>query len=48
MTIPVQFDEQPIELRKAPEHAQDTEALLLDLGLEWERIAELKEAGAIS
>jgi crotonobetainyl-CoA:carnitine CoA-transferase CaiB-like acyl-CoA transferase len=48
VTSPVQFDEQPIALTKAPEHAQDTESLLLDLGLEWDRIAALKEGGAIS
>jgi crotonobetainyl-CoA:carnitine CoA-transferase CaiB-like acyl-CoA transferase len=48
VTSPVQFDEQPIELRKAPEHAQDTETLLLDLGVEWDRIAQLKERGAIA
>jgi crotonobetainyl-CoA:carnitine CoA-transferase CaiB-like acyl-CoA transferase len=48
VTSPVQFDEQPIELRKAPEHAQDTETLLLELGLEWDRIAALKQSGAIA
>ena len=48
VTSPVQFDEVPIELTKAPEHAQDTETVLLDMGLEWERIEKLKESGAIS
>lgn len=45
---PVQFDETPPKLRKGPEHAQHTEEFLLEFGLEWERIAELKENGAIS
>ncbi len=45
---PVQFDEQPFELRKGPEHAQHTEEILLELGLEWERITALKESGAIN
>jgi len=45
---PVQFDETPPELRKGPEHAQDTEAVLLDMGVEWERIEELKALGAIN
>jgi crotonobetainyl-CoA:carnitine CoA-transferase CaiB-like acyl-CoA transferase len=45
---PVQFDEQKLELRKAPEHAQDSEAILLELGLDWSRIAALKRSGAIS
>jgi crotonobetainyl-CoA:carnitine CoA-transferase CaiB-like acyl-CoA transferase len=31
----------------APELGQDTELMLLELGWEWERIAELKRAGAI-
>jgi crotonobetainyl-CoA:carnitine CoA-transferase CaiB-like acyl-CoA transferase len=45
---PVQFDEQPPSLRKGPEHAQHTEEVLLEMGLEWDRIAALKEAGAVS
>ena len=45
---PVQFDEKPPELRKGPEHAQHTEEILLDLGLAWERIEELKRSGAIN
>jgi len=48
VTSPVQFDDQPIALRKAPEHAQDTETLLLELGVEWDRIATLKQSGAIA
>ncbi len=48
VTNPVQFDEQPPVLRKGPEHAQHTEEVLLEMGLEWERIAELKRAGAIN
>jgi crotonobetainyl-CoA:carnitine CoA-transferase CaiB-like acyl-CoA transferase len=45
---PVQFDETPPELRKGPEHAQHTEEVLLELGLDWERIVALKQAGAIN
>ena len=41
-------DEQPPELRKGPEHAQHTEEVLLELGLSWDRITELKQAGAIN
>ena len=45
---PVTFDQTPPELRKGPEHAQHTEEILLEHGLDWDRIAELKEAKAIS
>ena len=45
---PVQFDGEPPELRKGPEHAQHTEEVLLELGLEWDRIVELKKSGAIN
>lgn len=48
VTNPVHFDRQPPDLQRAPEFAQDTELLLIELGYEWERIAALKEAGAIT
>jgi crotonobetainyl-CoA:carnitine CoA-transferase CaiB-like acyl-CoA transferase len=44
---PVQFDEQPVVPTGAPEHGQHTEEILLEAGFEWERIAALKEQGAI-
>ena len=46
-SVPVQFDEQPPSLRRAPEHGEHTEAVLLDLGYDWDRILELKDAGVI-
>ncbi|MBW2389170.1 MAG: CoA transferase [Deltaproteobacteria bacterium] len=45
---PVQFDGEPPTLRKGPEHAQHTEEILLEMGLDWERIAALKELGAVN
>ena len=45
---PVQFDEAPPALRRCPEFSEHTEELLLELGLDWERIGELKEADAIA
>jgi crotonobetainyl-CoA:carnitine CoA-transferase CaiB-like acyl-CoA transferase len=45
---PVQFDETPPELRRAPEVGQHTEEVLLELGVEWEDIAAHKRSGAIS
>ncbi len=45
--VPVQFDGEPPPLRRAPEHGEDTESLLLELGYGWEKITGLKEAGVV-
>jgi crotonobetainyl-CoA:carnitine CoA-transferase CaiB-like acyl-CoA transferase len=45
--VPVQFDGQPPALRRAPEHGEDTEAVLVDLGYDWDEIIALKEAEVI-
>jgi crotonobetainyl-CoA:carnitine CoA-transferase CaiB-like acyl-CoA transferase len=45
---PVQFDEEPPPLRKGPEAGQHTEEILLERGVAWERIEELKKSGAIN
>ena len=46
-TVPVQFDGQPPDLRRAPEHGEHTEAVLVELGYGWDRIAELADSGVI-
>ena len=45
--VPVQLDEQPATLRRAPEHGEHTEAILLDLGYDWDAIIQLKTKGTI-
>lgn len=45
---PVQFDELGLDLRPSPEFAQHTEEVLLELGFDWDRIAALKDGGAVS
>lgn len=44
---PVQFDEHPAPLRRAPEHGEHTEAVLLELGLDWDQIQAYKDSGIL-
>jgi len=46
-TNPVQFDEQSVVPPGAPEHGQHTEEVLLEAGVEWEKLEEYKNSGAI-
>ncbi len=48
VSSPVQFDDVALELGPSPEFAQHTEEVLLELGLDWDRIAALKDAGAVA
>jgi crotonobetainyl-CoA:carnitine CoA-transferase CaiB-like acyl-CoA transferase len=46
-TNPVQFDEQSVTPLGAPEHGQHTEEVLMDAGIDWARIEQLKSDGAV-
>ncbi len=48
VTSPVQFDVEPPPLGPAPEFAAQTEEILTEAGLDWDRIIALKAAGAIT
>jgi crotonobetainyl-CoA:carnitine CoA-transferase CaiB-like acyl-CoA transferase len=45
--VPVQIDERPPPLRRAPEHGEHTETVLLELGYSWEEISALKDEGVL-
>ena len=47
VTSPVQFDEHPGRPQRAPEHGEHTEQVLLELGISWDDISDLKQRGAV-
>jgi crotonobetainyl-CoA:carnitine CoA-transferase CaiB-like acyl-CoA transferase len=44
---PIQFDEEPPDLVRAPEHGEHTDEVLQEMGLEMDAILDLKIKGAI-
>jgi crotonobetainyl-CoA:carnitine CoA-transferase CaiB-like acyl-CoA transferase len=47
VTTPVQFDGNPGRPTRGPEHGEHTEEVLLELGLSWSEIAQLKDTRTI-
>jgi crotonobetainyl-CoA:carnitine CoA-transferase CaiB-like acyl-CoA transferase len=45
VAAPVQFDEEPAAPRRAPEFNEHGDAILADLGLDWDTIVDLKVRG---
>ena len=45
---PVQFDEKPTATNRSPDFNEHGDDLLQELGFDWERILELKAAGAVT
>jgi crotonobetainyl-CoA:carnitine CoA-transferase CaiB-like acyl-CoA transferase len=48
VTNPVQFDEIPARLRRAPQFAEHTDDVIRELGFSEDELIDLKVAGAIT
>jgi crotonobetainyl-CoA:carnitine CoA-transferase CaiB-like acyl-CoA transferase len=48
ITNPVQFDETPVQTKRAPQFAEHTDDILRELGKDEEEIINLKIAGAVT
>ena len=48
VAAPVQFDEAPAAPGRAPEFNEHGDAILADLGLDWDAIIDLKVRGVVA
>jgi crotonobetainyl-CoA:carnitine CoA-transferase CaiB-like acyl-CoA transferase len=47
-TAPVQFDEEPAQPTRAPEFNEHGDAILADLGIDWDTVIDLKVRGVVA
>jgi crotonobetainyl-CoA:carnitine CoA-transferase CaiB-like acyl-CoA transferase len=45
---PVKFDDAPVRMKRAPQFAEHTDEILREIGLDDEKLLELKIAGAVT
>ncbi|MDH4042758.1 MAG: CoA transferase [Gammaproteobacteria bacterium] len=45
---PIQFNHEPVKTTRAPEASEHTEIVLMEMGMDWDRIESLKKVGAIA
>ncbi len=48
VSAPVQFNREPAHPTRAPEASEHTELVLMEMGIEWDRIEHLKSIGAVA
>ena len=48
MRGPVQRNGEPVETTRSPQASEHTEIVLMEMGVEWDKIEEWKAKGAIA